>query len=139
MSRLLRTLAIAFVLVLPPSLVGAQGTDRSEMDRWMKMTEHQTEPSAGMTITMANWRQYQSVMPLGMIKLFQGVYDWKMPADVQMPVATPRFDNVPKTCNITAVSSIRQVTTYLPSSPVSSMPCNAESRSRPRFKRKTPS
>jgi hypothetical protein len=97
MSKLLRTLAISLVLALIPSLVCAQSTDRSEMDQWMKMTEHQTEPPAGTTITMANWRQYQSVMPLGMIKLFQGVYDWKMPADVQMPVGTPRFDNVPKT------------------------------------------
>jgi hypothetical protein len=32
-----------------------------------------------------------------MIKLFQGVYDWKMPADVHMPVGTPWFDNAPKT------------------------------------------
>jgi hypothetical protein len=54
MSKLLRTLAIAFVLVQPPSFVCAQGTDRSEMDQWMKMTEHQTEPAAGTTITMAN-------------------------------------------------------------------------------------
>src|SRR5215471_7326542 len=97
MSKLLRTLVIGFVLVLQPSFVRAQGTDRSDMDQWMKMTEHQTEPPAGTTITMANWRQYQIVMPLGMIKLFQGAYDWKMPADVQMPVGTPRFDNVPKT------------------------------------------
>jgi len=43
------------------------------MDQWMKLTEHQTEPPTGTTITMANWRQYQSVMPLGMIKLFQTV------------------------------------------------------------------
>jgi hypothetical protein len=48
------------------------------MDQWMKMTEHQTEPPAGTTITMANWRQYQSVMPLGMIKLFEVIYGWKM-------------------------------------------------------------
>jgi hypothetical protein len=97
MSKLLRTLAITFALVLSASFVCAQGTDRREMDQWMKMTEHQTEPPAGTIITMANWRRFQSVMPLGMIKLFQGVYDWKMPADVQMPVGTPRFDNVPKT------------------------------------------
>jgi hypothetical protein len=97
MSKLLPTLAIACAIVLLPSFVRAQDTDRSEMDQWMKMTEHQTEPPPGTTITMTNWRQYQSVMPLGMIKLFQGIYGWKMPADVQMPVGTPRFDNVPKT------------------------------------------
>src|SRR6516225_8483567 len=97
MSKLLRTLAIGFALVLSASSVCAQGTDRGEMDQWMKMSEHPTEPPPGATIAMANWRQYQSVMPLGMIKLFEGVYGWKMPADVQMPVGTPRFDNVPKT------------------------------------------
>src|SRR5215472_11527644 len=97
MTKLLRIIAVAWALVLLSSLTWAQGTDRSEMERWMKMTEHQTEPPAGTTITMANWRQYESVMPLGMIKLFQGIYGWKMPADVQMPVGAPRFDNVPKT------------------------------------------
>jgi hypothetical protein len=65
------------------SLAFALDTDRSEMDQWMKMTDHQTEPPVGTTITMANWQQYQTVMPLGMIKLFQGTYGWKMPADVQ--------------------------------------------------------
>src|SRR5215831_2454660 len=90
-------LAIGLLLALSPSLVWAQGTDRSEMNQWLTMSEHQTEPPVGTTITMANWQQYQSVMPLGMIKLFQGVYGWKMPADVQMPIGAPRFDNVPKT------------------------------------------
>ena len=89
MRKLLRALTIGFAFVLLPSLLWAQGTDRSEMDQWMKMTEHQTEPPVGTTITMANWQRYQSVMPLGMIKLFHGVYGWKMPADVQMPVGAP--------------------------------------------------
>jgi hypothetical protein len=62
MSELLRILALWFALVLPPTIVYAQGKDRSEMDQWMKMTEHQTEPAVGTTITMANSRQYQSVM-----------------------------------------------------------------------------
>src|ERR1700747_1757329 len=97
MTKLLRTVIAGLALVLLSSLASAKNTDRSEMDQWMKMTEHQAEPPVGTTITMANWRQYQSVMPLGMIKFFQGVYGWKMPADVQMPVGTPRFDNVPKT------------------------------------------
>jgi len=85
------------MLALLPSLAGAQGTDRSDMDQWIKDTQHQTEPPVGTTITMANWQQYHTVMPLGMIKLFQGVYGWKMPADVQIPIGVPRFDNVPKT------------------------------------------
>ena len=97
MSRLLRVLTIAFALILTSSFVYAQQTDRSEMDQWMKMSEHQNQPPVGTTITMANWQQYQSVMPLGMIKLFQGGYGWKMPADVQIPIGPARFDNVPKT------------------------------------------
>ena len=51
------------------------------MDQWIKATEHQTEPTIGTTMTMPNGQQCQSVMPLGMIKLFQGRYGWKMPAD----------------------------------------------------------
>jgi len=79
-------LTIGFLLALLPSMVRAQGTDRSEMDQWIKNTQSQTEPPAGTTITMSDWQQYKSVMPLGMIKLFQGTYGWKMPADVSIPV-----------------------------------------------------
>jgi hypothetical protein len=94
----LGALVIGFVLALLPSLVWAQGTDRSEMDQWIKDTQQQTEPPAGTTITMANWQQYKSVMPLGMIKLFQGTYGWKMPADVAIPVGPAHLGgNLPKT------------------------------------------
>jgi len=96
--RRLGALAIGFLLALLPSLVWAQGTDRSEMDQWIKDTQQQTEPPAGTTITMANWQQYKSVMPLGMIKLFQGTYGWKMPADVAIPVGPAHLGgNLPKT------------------------------------------
>jgi len=94
--RRLGALAIGFLLALLPSLVWAQGTDRSEMDQWIKDTQHQTEPPVGTTITMANWQQYKSVMPLGMIKLFEGTYGWKMPADVQMPIGPARYGIIPK-------------------------------------------
>jgi hypothetical protein len=91
-------LVIGFLFALLPSLVWAQGTDRSEMDQWLKDTEHQTEPPVGTTITMSNWEQYKSVMPLGMIKLFQGTYGWKMPADVSIPVGPAHLGgNLPKT------------------------------------------
>jgi hypothetical protein len=70
--RKLGALTIGFLLAILPSLVWAQSTDRSEMDQWVKDTEHQTEPPVGTTITMANWQQYKSVMPLGMQKLFEG-------------------------------------------------------------------
>jgi hypothetical protein len=86
------------MLALLPSMVRAQGTDRSEMDQWVKDTQHQTEPPAGTTISMSNWEQYKTVMPLGMIKMFEGKYGWKMPADVQIPVGRPHLGgNLPKT------------------------------------------
>jgi hypothetical protein len=91
-------LAIGFLLALLPSLVWAQGTDRSEMDQWVKDTEHQTAPPIGTIITTSNWQQYKSVMPLGMIKLFEGTYGWKMPADVSIPVGPAHLGgNLPKT------------------------------------------
>jgi Protein of unknown function (DUF1329) len=94
--RKLGALAIGFLFALLPSLGWAQ-TDRSEMDQWLKSSEHQTVPPIGTTITMANWQQYQTVMPLGMIKFFQGVYGWKMPADVQIPVGPAHLGgNLPK-------------------------------------------
>ena len=95
--RKLGALVIGFLLALLPSLVWAQGTDRSEMDQWIKDTQKQTEPPVGTTITMANWQQYKSVMPLGMIKLFEGTYGWKMPADVQMPIGPARYGIIPRT------------------------------------------
>jgi hypothetical protein len=96
--RKLGVLTIGFLLALLPSLVWAQGTDRSEMDQWVKDTQNQTAPPDGTTITMSNWQQYKSVMPLGMIKLFQGTYGWKMPADVQIPVGPAHLGgNLPKT------------------------------------------
>src|SRR5215469_13303946 len=96
--RKLGVLTIGFLLALLPSLVWAQGTDRSEMDQWVKDTQNQTAPPAGTTITMSNWQQYKSVMPLGMQKLFQGTYGWKMPADVEIPVGPAHLGgNLPKT------------------------------------------
>jgi hypothetical protein len=98
MKTAARTLTVALALVVLPAMAWAQGTDRSEMDQWIKDTQQQTEPPVGTTITMANWQQYKSVMPLGMIKLFQGVYGWKMPADVSIPVGPSHVGgNLPKT------------------------------------------
>jgi len=95
--RKLGALIIGLLLALLPSLALAQGTDRSEMDQWVKDTQNQTEPPVGSTITMSNWQQYKSVMPLGMIKLFEGKYGWKMPADVQMPIGPSHYGIIPRT------------------------------------------
>ncbi|MGH8013815.1 MAG: DUF1329 domain-containing protein, partial [Candidatus Binataceae bacterium] len=51
---------------------------------------------AGTTITMQNWRQYQQFMPVGMVKLFEGTYYWKMPQDVQMEVGPTTIYPLPR-------------------------------------------
>src|SRR5216683_214123 len=94
----LSALALGLVFVVLPSLGLAQSTDRSEMDQWLKMTQNQKDIPIGTTITMSNWQQYQDVMPLGMIKLFQGQYGWKMPPGVQITVGPSHVGgNLPKT------------------------------------------
>jgi Protein of unknown function (DUF1329) len=45
-------------------------------------------------ITLQNWRQYQQYMPIGMIKLFEGTYFWRMPADIEIDVG-PTIDEQP--------------------------------------------
>ena len=98
MKSLYAALAFGLALLLLPSLAPAQSTDRSEMNQWITMTEHQKDVPVGTTINMSNWQQYQDVMPLGMIKLFQGQYGWKMPADVQITVGPSHVGgNLPKT------------------------------------------
>jgi hypothetical protein len=97
MKHLVRALVAAGLLMaLLPSPLRAQQTDRSEMDDWVKMSQNQGDIPVGTKITMQNWQQYKQFMPLGMIKLFQGVYGWKMPADVEMNVGPARFDLIPK-------------------------------------------
>jgi hypothetical protein len=98
MKYVLRTLlVIGFLMALMPARLLAQQTDRSEMDDWLKMSQKQGDIPVGTKITMQNWQQYKQFMPLGMIKLFEGTYGWKMPADVEMPVSAARFDLIPKT------------------------------------------
>ena len=99
MQRLGRLFAVGALILLLPSLGWTQaGTDFSEMDQWVKDTAHQGNIPIGTKITMANWEQYKAFMPLGMIKLFQGTYGWKMPADVEMDVGPAHEGgNLPKT------------------------------------------
>ncbi len=51
---------------------------------------------SGTTITMANWQQYKSLMPDGMIELFEGKYFWKMPQDVQMEIGPTIIHPLPR-------------------------------------------
>jgi hypothetical protein len=97
MRIVVRVLTLVVFVSLLPALGWAQSTDRSEMDQWMKASEKQGDLPVGTKITMSNWQQYQQFMPLGMVKLFQGVYGWKMPADVEMDVGpTHEGGNLPK-------------------------------------------
>jgi hypothetical protein len=87
-KSLVYALTIGLGLVLLPWIASAQSTstDRSAMNQWLTMSQNQKDIPVGTVINMSNWQQYQDVMPLGMVKLFQGQYGWKMPADVQITV-----------------------------------------------------
>jgi uncharacterized protein DUF1329 len=94
---LVRLLAIGLLFVLP-SLGRTQSTDRSEMDSWVKDTASQGTEPAGGKITMTNWARYKQFMPLGMQKLFEGTYYWKMPTDIEMDVGPAVYNTfLPKT------------------------------------------
>jgi hypothetical protein len=99
MKNLTRLIVAGLAIALFPSLGWSQAsTDRSAMDQWVKDTQNQGAAPTSGKITMANWQQYKQFMPLGMQKLFEGVYFWKMPADVEMdigPVVANTF--LPKT------------------------------------------
>ena len=97
MRRFVYFVAVVLMLTLLPSVGQSQSTDRSEMDQWLKISEHQGDLPIGTKITMSNWQQYQEFMPLGMIKLFEGQYSWKMPADVEMEIGPSHEDgNLPR-------------------------------------------
>jgi hypothetical protein len=78
-------MVLSIGIAMPP-MVCAQSTDFSAMNQWLKMSAKPPPLPVGTKITMANWKQYEAYMPLGMIKMFQGVYGWKMPADVELDV-----------------------------------------------------
>lgn len=87
-----RLLAAGVIIALLPSLGWSQSTDRSEMDQWVKDTANQGDIPVGTKVTMSNWQQYKNFLPLGMQKLFAGVYFWKMPQDVELDVG-PTVNN----------------------------------------------
>jgi hypothetical protein len=96
MKKFVRGMATGLLLLVLPALGWAQSTDRSEMDQWVKDTANQgTVPTSG-TITMSNWQQYKQFIPLGMQKLFDGTYFWKMPSDVQIELQPAKYDFLPQ-------------------------------------------
>jgi hypothetical protein len=100
MKSVRRIAVMVLVLALLPNLGWAASTDFSAMSAWLKMSEKQGTIPVGTTITMSNWQKYKQFMPLGMNKLFQGVYGWKMPSDVRIEIGPARYDLVPKTWNV---------------------------------------
>jgi hypothetical protein len=92
MKTLARVMATGLLLLALPVVGWAQSTDRSEMDQWVKDTQNQGAVPTSGTITMANWQQYKQFMPLGMQKLFEGIYYWKMPSDVEMNIGPAVHD-----------------------------------------------
>jgi len=97
MKTVVRVFMCGMLLALLPSLGWTQSTDRSEMDQWVKASEKQGDLPVGTKITTSNWQQYKQFMPLGMIKLFEGQYQWKMPPDVELAVGPTHTSNLPKT------------------------------------------
>jgi hypothetical protein len=102
MKNLARVIAVGLVIVLLPSLGRSQeaSTDRSEMDQWIKDTAKQGDLPIGTKVTMANWQQYKNFMPLGMQKLFEGIYFWKMPPNVEMDVGPAIHNFLPKSWRV---------------------------------------
>ena len=96
MKLMVRILALALLFAWP-SISLAQ-VDRSEMDQWLAASAKQGDIPVGTKITMSNWQQYQQFMPFGMVQLFEGKYQWKMPTDVEMDVGPAhQGGNLPKT------------------------------------------
>src|SRR5579862_9648772 len=94
--KLFRLLA-AVLLLTWPSITLAQ-VDRSEMDQWIAASEKQGDLPVGTKITMSNWQQYQQFMPFGMVQLFEGKFQSKMPNDVEMDIGpSHQGGNLPKT------------------------------------------
>jgi hypothetical protein len=97
MKTLPRLLAAGVIIALLPSLGWSQvSTDRSEMDQWLKDTANQADVPIGTRITPANWQQNKGVLPLGMQKLFEGKYFWKIPEDAVLEVGPTVHDFVLK-------------------------------------------
>jgi len=87
-------LVLGALLVMLPALGWAQGvsTDRSEIDQWIKASANQGDIPIGTKITTKNWEQYKAFLPLGMQKLFAGVYYWKIPPDAVLEVGPAVHD-----------------------------------------------
>jgi len=87
---------IATAVAFSGGLARAQ-SDLPEMAQWMQDSAHQGILAPGTKITMANWQQYKQFLPVSMIALFQGTYQLKMPADVEINIGPTEHGLLPKT------------------------------------------
>ncbi|HKU28118.1 MAG TPA: hypothetical protein VJQ54_21800 [Candidatus Sulfotelmatobacter sp.] len=84
---------LAGLLVLLPSIAWSQAvTDRTEIDQWLKESASPSDLAIGTKITTQNWQQYKAFLPLGMQKLFAGIYFWKIPPDAVLEVGPTTHD-----------------------------------------------
>lgn len=103
LPRWIEFAAITVLLMISVPWVGRaqQSTDYSEMAQWVSMSANPPALPAGTKITMANWQQYKAYMPLGLIKLFEGGYNLKMPSDVEIDVGPTHSGLLPSTWRAT--------------------------------------
>jgi hypothetical protein len=93
MRKYLARLVALGILLIVPSFAWAQAsTDRSEIDQWVKDSANQGDIPIGTKITTQNWQQYKAFLPLGMQKLFEGIYYWKIPQEAVLEVAPAVHD-----------------------------------------------
>ncbi len=79
-----------------PAPAGAVAPASAAPIRSAVMREFENGIKVGTKITMANWQQYQSFMPDGMVELFKGTNYWKMPSDVEMNIGPTRIFPLPE-------------------------------------------
>ncbi len=95
--RFATIVALLMTIGMPATGRAQQSTDYSEMAQWLNMSAKPPELPLGTKITMANWQRYKAYMPLGMVKLFEGGYGWKMPADVEIDLGPTHHNLLPAT------------------------------------------
>ncbi|MGH7916291.1 MAG: DUF1329 domain-containing protein [Candidatus Binataceae bacterium] len=98
MKTWVTALLVCALMALPTIGRAQSSTDITDLQQFLKSTEKQGPvPASGTKITQSNWRQYKQFMPFGMVMLFEGKYQWKMPQDVEMDIGPVTHHNLPQT------------------------------------------
>src|SRR5579863_122236 len=96
MKSFVRFTPVVLALLFGATVAFAQ-SDLPEMQQWMQMTAKQGTLEPGTKIIMANWQQYKQFLPLSMAAMFEGKYQLKMPADVEIDIGPTEHGLLPKT------------------------------------------